>query len=78
MGSLVGSQPVPVIGLGLRQRQLLEVIWRQGGIYPPHWRMDKARRKQLDRLVEMGALYKAMHSTGVEVYRMTVMRDPRR
>ena len=64
--------------MGLRQHQLLELIWREGGIYPPHWRLPYERRKMLDAMVKKGWLYKARHSSGVEVYRMTAMREPRR
>ena len=64
-------------GPGLRQRQMLELIWREGGIYPPHWRQTSAQRKMLEAMVKRGWLYKAQHSSGATVYRMTVMRDPR-
>lgn len=61
---------------GIRQRQLLELMWREGGIYPPDWRMTSHRKQMLERMVELGWLYKARNRAGQMVYRMTAMRQP--
>lgn len=65
------------MGMGLRQKQMLELMWRNGGVYPPEYRIGFYQREILDSLVRNGWAYLARHSSGRMVYRMTAMRDPR-
>lgn len=55
---------------GIRQRELLDVMARNGGIYPPHWKMTYAIRQRLEVLRDSGWVTLARHSSGVEVYRI--------
>jgi hypothetical protein len=55
---------------GIRQQQVLEVVYRHGGVYPPSWRIGHDRRILLDNMVAKGMLVRARHSSGQMVYRL--------
>lgn len=63
--------------MGIRQKQMLELMWRNDGIYPPEYHIDSHQRGVLNSLVRNGWAYLARHSSGRTVYRLTSTRDPR-
>ena len=50
-------------GLGLRQRQILEAMWRNGGQLPSNWGATSAMvRQSLDALAQRGLVEPGEHS----------------
>jgi hypothetical protein len=43
-------------GRGIRQRQMLELMHRNGGTYPPEYRLRHATRTLLARMAQAGLI----------------------
>lgn len=55
---------------GRRQQELLNLMQRYGGYYPPRWRLGHDRRRVLDKMVDCGWIRRIEHPSGKPLYRI--------
>jgi hypothetical protein len=55
-------------GIGIRQKQLLELMYRNDGRWPAHWRANHDMRDRLKRLLRRGLIHRT-HDGGYAVNR---------